>query len=250
MFLEGKIKSYNADRGFGFIQQNEQVKDLFFHVTDIPSRHIELKLGEKVKYLISEDQGNFKAVNIVRLDLKQQQATEQALQSTIVEDHSREPISASPRYEVASVSPLSKIISFVGVIIIVVLAVIVYGKYQSYREQKQLHAQQLMQQQQQIVEEQRKAQGDLPDQVLSEQGLHNLHGTGTSELRRDVVDVTPKSTQAVQQAAPAKFSCDGRTHCSQMRSYEEAVFFNNNCPNTKMDGNNDGEPCERQFKNR
>ncbi len=32
MFLEGKIKSYNAERGFGFIQQNEQVKDLFFHV--------------------------------------------------------------------------------------------------------------------------------------------------------------------------------------------------------------------------
>ena len=135
-------------------------------------------------------------------------------------------------------------------IVIVVLAVMVYGKYQSYKEQKELHAQQLMQQQQQIVEEQRKAQGDLPDQVLSEQGLHNLHGTGTSELRRDAVDVTPKPTQAVQQAAPTKFSCDGRTLCSQMRSYEEAVFFNNNCPNTKMDGNNDGEPCERQFKNR
>ena len=53
-------------------------------------------------------------------------------------------------------------------------------------------------------------------------------------------------------AAPTKvtngnFTCDGREHCSQMRSYEEAVFFIKNCPNTKMDGNNDGEPCEQQF---
>jgi len=38
------------------------------------------------------------------------------------------------------------------------------------------------------------------------------------------------------------YRCDGRVHCSDMKSYEEAVFFINNCPGTKMDG--DGEPCE------
>lgn len=43
------------------------------------------------------------------------------------------------------------------------------------------------------------------------------------------------------------YKCDGRQHCSQMNSYEEAKFFLQNCPNTKMDGDNDGEPCERQF---
>lgn len=43
------------------------------------------------------------------------------------------------------------------------------------------------------------------------------------------------------------FTCDGRQHCSQMTSYEEAVFFINNCPDTKMDGYNDGIPCEKQF---
>jgi hypothetical protein len=44
-----------------------------------------------------------------------------------------------------------------------------------------------------------------------------------------------------------QFSCDGRTHCSQMRSCEEATYFIEHCPNTKMDGNNDGVPCERQW---
>ena len=43
------------------------------------------------------------------------------------------------------------------------------------------------------------------------------------------------------------YQCDGRQHCSQMSSYEEAKYFIENCPNTKMDGDNDGIPCERQF---
>ena len=43
------------------------------------------------------------------------------------------------------------------------------------------------------------------------------------------------------------FKCDGRKYCSQMKSYEEAKYFNDFCPNTKMDGDYDGIPCERQF---
>ena len=45
------------------------------------------------------------------------------------------------------------------------------------------------------------------------------------------------------------YSCDGREYCSQMTSCEEATFFIQNCPNTKMDGDRDGVPCERQFCN-
>lgn len=46
-----------------------------------------------------------------------------------------------------------------------------------------------------------------------------------------------------------RFQCDGRKYCTQMRSCEEATFFLNNCSNTKMDGNNDGIPCEKQWCN-
>ena len=45
------------------------------------------------------------------------------------------------------------------------------------------------------------------------------------------------------------YACDGRTYCSQMTSCEEATFFLQNCPGTKMDGNNDGVPCEKQWCN-
>jgi len=33
-----------------------------------------------------------------------------------------------------------------------------------------------------------------------------------------------------------------------MSSYQEAKYFIQHCPNTKMDGDNDGIPCETQFK--
>lgn len=41
--------------------------------------------------------------------------------------------------------------------------------------------------------------------------------------------------------------CDGRRHCSQMTSCAEAQFFLANCPETQMDGDHDGVPCESQW---
>ena len=45
------------------------------------------------------------------------------------------------------------------------------------------------------------------------------------------------------------FSCEGKTHCSQMISCDEAKYYLAHCPNVEIDGNNDGEPCERQHCN-
>ncbi|WP_026006012.1 cold shock domain-containing protein [Moritella dasanensis] len=45
------------------------------------------------------------------------------------------------------------------------------------------------------------------------------------------------------------FSCEGKTHCSHMISCDEAKYYLAHCPNVKIDGNNDGEPCERQLCN-
>jgi hypothetical protein len=64
--------------------------------------------------------------------------------------------------------------------------------------------------------------------------LHYQHG-----MRPAVAE--PADAVAVQ------FKCDGRTYCSQMTSCEEATFFLRNCPGVRMDGNNDGVPCEKQW---
>jgi len=62
-------------------------------------------------------------------------------------------------------------------------------------------------------------------------------------------DVTPAAAIPLStpvQAAP-KFRCDGRTHCSNMTSCEEATWFLQHCPGTQMDGDADGIPCESQW---
>ncbi len=57
----------------------------------------------------------------------------------------------------------------------------------------------------------------------------------------------PITTLAPVTTTLPTFSCDGRKHCSQMTSCAEATYFIQHCPNTKMDGNNDGVPCEKQW---
>lgn len=62
----------------------------------------------------------------------------------------------------------------------------------------------------------------------------------TPQKQFTTVPTKSKSTQ--------HFTCDGRQHCSQMTSRAEAEFFTKHCPNTKMDGDNDGIPCENDSR--
>lgn len=77
----------------------------------------------------------------------------------------------------------------------------------------------------------------------------------TSAAKRPPVSATggtagasspPEPFSPVEQR-PAGFRCDGRTHCSQMRSCDEAKYFLANCPGAKMDGDQNGLPCEKQW---
>ena len=65
-------------------------------------------------------------------------------------------------------------------------------------------------------------------------------------LFSDRTPVVNRTSTDVEIAAPA-FSCGGKVYCSEMTSCEEATFYIHNCPNTKMDGDNDGIPCEGQW---
>ena len=57
----------------------------------------------------------------------------------------------------------------------------------------------------------------------------------------------PMPATPVAAATAQGFRCDGRVYCSQMRSCAEATYFLQHCPGVKMDGNNDGVPCEKQW---
>lgn len=57
----------------------------------------------------------------------------------------------------------------------------------------------------------------------------------------------PQTATALAAPTPLGFKCDGRQHCSQMTSCNEAKLFLKNCPGVQMDGDGDGVPCEQQW---
>jgi len=67
--------------------------------------------------------------------------------------------------------------------------------------------------------------------------------------RSEAIAENFNSSPSETSVSNGQFKCDGRAYCSQMTSCAEATFFLQNCPGVKMDGNNDGVPCEKQWCN-
>ncbi len=81
-------------------------------------------------------------------------------------------------------------------------------------------------------------------------GWHVWAAYGPAAQARKAAATTqtmPPAAGSPAQPVAAVFRCDGRQHCSQMTSCAEATYFLRNCPGVKMDGNNDGVPCEQQW---
>ena len=65
-FQFGKIIKYNSEKGFGFISSAGE--DIFFHISDYPVTEGEPQVDDKVKFVVVENEGKFKATRIERLD--------------------------------------------------------------------------------------------------------------------------------------------------------------------------------------
>ncbi|WP_339137893.1 MAG: excalibur calcium-binding domain-containing protein [Candidatus Electrothrix sp. GW3-4] len=67
------------------------------------------------------------------------------------------------------------------------------------------------------------------------------------QLTRKKQPAAAVSKKIATKQVKSKYSCQGKTRCGEMRSCEEAKFYLKHCPGTKMDGDHDGIPCERQW---
>ena len=57
----GKIKWFNAKKGYGFITDDETNKDIFLHVSALEDSKLRvLKEEQKIKFDIKEEKINFK----------------------------------------------------------------------------------------------------------------------------------------------------------------------------------------------
>ncbi|MFW1759899.1 cold shock domain-containing protein [Acinetobacter guillouiae] len=196
MFTEGIIKTYNEEKGFGFIQIEDQKKDLFFHIKDFPNKQQLPQIGEKLKFrIVSDNNGKMKAENIIRLDLKVKEINSISTYRTSYRSNRK---------------PKEKKFNFISLLIGLVIFSIFLAILLPF--------------------------------------LSDIYQRET--LKRQVAEPTNRASSSMNTNTnvTSKYSCDGRVHCSQMKSYDEAVFFINNCPGTKMDGDGDGDPCEGQFR--
>lgn len=198
MFLEGKVKKYNEERGFGFIDVEGKHQDLFFHIKDMPNKNIPPQIGERLKFRVVDDQGKLKADQIVRLDVVIEQAEPKKSPQRLHRNRQRH-----NRQERRGLGGYAILL-----VVMVVVGTLGYMLYEKYERA------QLAQQSPILMTETAAVMSDTP--------AVNSH--------------------------PSAYQCDGRIHCSQMTSREEARWFVRNCPGTKMDGNNDGEPCENDTR--
>jgi cold shock CspA family protein len=212
MRLSGTLKTWHDDRGFGFIAPSGGNSDVFLHISELPRDGTRPTVGEKLSYELGRGKnGKPQAVNVIRL----------ALGDTRHRMHVPRP------RRTPSSSGFSKAIA-----LLLLLALGVYG-YRHYEKTVARYA-----------TEAATAPEDAPYQAASR---------AESQAASPAPSAATVSTPAPALHAPAQgfastaFACDGRTHCSQMTSCAEAKFFLQHCPNTKMDGDNDGTPCEQQW---
>ena len=183
MRLKGTLKSWNDERGYGFIVPTNGEADVFLHISELPKDGTHPTVGEKLTYELGLGKnGKPQAINVIR----------QAIGDTRMLKSM-----ATPR-RTRSLSAFPKAIG-----LILLLALGAYG-YKHYTQR-------------------------------------------VSQYSASVTFPAEIEQTASQDSIPTGFKCDGRTHCSQMTSCTEAKFFLKNCSDTKMDGNNDGVPCEQQW---
>ena len=61
----GKVKWFNAQKGFGFIQPDDGGKDVFVHISAVERAGLSgLKDGQAVSYDVQQDRGKAAAANL------------------------------------------------------------------------------------------------------------------------------------------------------------------------------------------
>ena len=64
----GKVKWFNAQKGYGFITDDKSEKDIFLHVSALEKSKLRiLRENQKIQFEIKEEKGKLKAINLKRL---------------------------------------------------------------------------------------------------------------------------------------------------------------------------------------
>ncbi|MEO5660868.1 MAG: excalibur calcium-binding domain-containing protein [Polaromonas sp.] len=195
MRFNGTLKSWNDDKGFGFLSPSQGGQDVFVHISEYRCGGRPV-VNEALTFEIAlNPEGKKRAMNVQRVN---------AQPASCPADRTRRRVGVSR----SGNSPRSGLKTTIALLLV---AAVGWQGYAHYQKAASAHR-----------------AGEVAAPQRPNAAAHLL------EL-------------APSRSATSSFSCDGRKHCSQMRSCAEATYFLKNCPGTKMDGDNDGVPCEEQF---
>ena len=63
----GKVKWFDAKKGYGFITDDKSEKDVFLHVSALEKSKLRiLRENQKIQFEIKEEKGKLKAINLKR----------------------------------------------------------------------------------------------------------------------------------------------------------------------------------------
>jgi cold shock CspA family protein len=209
----GILQRWNAERGYGFIAPTHGGRELFVHISALPRDGTQPVAGETMSYELGTGQdGKPQAVRVHR------EAFGPA------ETRARR---APPRERSTSV---------VGTVMSIALVLMV-AAFAYHRFAPSLIA---------------RPPASLPRAAGGEDGLLGRSRPPSPQPspaigRGSRAQVVVSGAGAGAGTGAATFHCDGRRYCSQMTSCAEATFFLRNCPQTEMDGDHDGVPCESQW---
>ena len=64
----GKVKWFNPKKGYGFVDQDDDEKDMFLHITALQKANISvLNEGDKISYDVEEENGKQSATNLKQI---------------------------------------------------------------------------------------------------------------------------------------------------------------------------------------
>ncbi|MCU8007270.1 excalibur calcium-binding domain-containing protein [Shewanella sp. SM87] len=208
----GVLVRWNDEKGFGFIQpEKNAAQDVFIHISVLKKMARKPIVGDSILYQTEvQNDGKRKAViaSIEGVAVVAASATTRS-HSHIQSRNENFNNKNKAHYHSPRKSSFNTIIP-----LLIIVAIVIFGfkQYQEFNEAPAID--------------------EVP--VLTNE---------------DTQPMPMYETKARTQAtATPSFQCEaGKTHCSHMSSCAEATFYIQHCPNTQMDGNGDGIPCERQW---
>lgn len=207
MRMQGNLVKWQDDRGFGFIRARDSGAEIFVHVSEFPRGGRRPQIGDPLSFEIRTGEDGRKQARAVTFDVAAPRAEFSGRAPNATRAYERHPRGAPRRGRGADRPSSFRLSSALVLVALIAAGAFAWSRYADYRADSAASA--------------------------------------AADAIRGVP--APTAIPAAPSAPADAGRCDGRTHCSQMRSCADATWVLKHCPNTAMDGDGDGIPCERQW---